>query len=81
MIFVGSGIWGSFIGISNPSLETIFADSVSSGKRSHIFAIKHLLMQVGLSFGPFLTVLLFATLGDNWTFSQLQMVNCIGVSL
>ncbi len=71
--------WGFFQGISRPSFESIFADSVETGKRSRIYAIRHLVMQISMAAGPFINVFLFLLWGDEWDVDILKSVMIVGL--
>ena len=71
--------WGFFQGISRPSFESIFADSVETGKRSRIYSIRHLVMQISMATGPFINVFLFLLWGDVWDINILKSVMIVGL--
>lgn len=52
-IFIAMLLWGAFQGLSRPAFESIFADSLPTGKRSATYANLHLLQQVAMAIGPF----------------------------
>jgi MFS family permease len=78
-IFVALFLWGAFQGISRPAFESIFADSVKTGKRSGIYSRLHLVRQSGMAVGPFLNILLFMHYGDEWDISILRSVMIFGI--
>lgn len=69
-IYLVVALWGCQTAISNPSLESLFADSVPGGRRSHIFAVKHAVMQFSAGAGPILSICLFLLVGNDWEPSQ-----------
>ncbi len=79
MIFVALVLWGIFQGLVRPSLEAIFADSVTSGNRSGIYSWIHLVRQWSMAIGPFLNVLMFLYLGDEWDIGILRSVMAVGL--
>lgn len=81
MIFLALLFWGLFQGMNRPSVESIFADSVESGSRSSIYAWVHLVRQFGMAVGPFVNVILFLLLGDEWGLSELKSVMTIGIAI
>ena len=71
------GLWGVFTAATNPNLESIFADSVETGKRSKIFTIKQMTIQFAASAGPLLTIAYYAFLGeglDSWDLGRLRVI-------
>jgi MFS family permease len=80
-IFMALVIWGAFQGMWRPSTQALFADSVESGRRSRIYALQHILRQVGMATGPFLNVGLFLILGDTWELEVLRAVILVGLLL
>ncbi len=78
-IFVALFLWGAFQGISRPAFESIFADSVPTGNRSGIYSKLHLVRQAGMAVGPFLNIILFIHLGDEWDISILRTVMIFGI--
>ncbi|MHA2169474.1 MAG: MFS transporter [Candidatus Kariarchaeaceae archaeon] len=64
-ILIALIFWGLFQGITRPSLEAIFADSVITGNRSRIYSLKHTVQQVSMASGPFVNVGLFFILVMN----------------
>ncbi len=81
MIFVSLLFWGLFQGMNRPSVESIFADSVESGARSSIYAWVHLVRQFGMAIGPFVNVILFLILGDEWGLGELKSVMVVGIAI
>jgi len=79
MIFIALIIWGLYQGITRPSLEAIFADSVQSGTRSYIYSWRQLIGQIGMALGPFLNIILFLFLGDVWELNVLKLVMGFGL--
>jgi MFS family permease len=80
-IFIALGLWGLFQALSRPSLESILADSVESGKRSKIYSWLHLTRNVAMAIGPFVNIPLFIIFGDNWELSILKSVMIVGIVL
>ena len=81
MIFIALLFWGLLQGMNRPSVESIFADSVESGSRSSIYAWVHLVRQIGMAVGPFVNVILFLILGDEWALGELKSVMIIGIAI
>ena len=79
VIFISLIIWGLYQGITRPSLEAIFADSVQSGTRSLLYSWRQLIGQIGMALGPFLNIILFLFLGDVWELNVLKLVMGFGL--
>ena len=79
VIFIALIIWGLYQGITRPSLEAIFADSVQSGTRSLLYSWRQLIGQIGMALGPFLNIILFLILGDEWDLNILKLVMGFGL--
>lgn len=79
MIFVALIIWGLYQGITRPSLEAIFADSVPKGNRSILYSWRQLFGQIGMAIAPFLNIILFLIFGDEWDLSILKLVMIVGL--
>ena len=79
VIFIALIIWGLYQGITRPSLEALFADSVQSGTRSYIYSWRQLIGQIGMALGPFLNIILFLFLGDVWELNVLKLVMGFGL--
>jgi MFS family permease len=78
-ILIALIFWGLFQGLTRPSLEAIFADSVITGNRSRIYSLKHSVQQVSMASGPFVNVGLFYYFGDEWKLSILKSVLYVGL--
>jgi MFS family permease len=78
-IFVALAFWGLFQAITRPALESIFADSVESGKRTKIYSWVHLVRQLAQAIGPFANVAFFFIFGNEWTLRNMKNVMLIGI--
>jgi MFS family permease len=78
-IFVSLGFWGIYQGFTGPSLEAILDDSTVSGNRSKLYSWLHLVRQGSGAIGPFVNVMLFIFLGDEWDLPILKKVMLIGM--
>jgi MFS family permease len=78
-IFIALAAWGIFQALTRPSLESILADSVESGRRSKIYSWLHLARQVAMAIGPFINVILFVVFGDDWELDILKKVIIVGI--
>ncbi|MBY9002236.1 MAG: MFS transporter [Candidatus Heimdallarchaeota archaeon] len=80
-IFISLSLWGLFQALNRPSLESIFADSVESGRRSKIYSWLHLTRNFAMAAGPFVNIPLFIMFGDSWELSILKSVMFVGIVL
>ena len=79
MITASVGTWGAYQGVWSTTLETIYADSIPTGKRSVYNTWKFGIMQVSTICGPLLALILFAHWGGKtWRIDVLQKVFCVG---
>jgi MFS family permease len=78
-IMTGLFFWGVFQGLSQPSAESILANSLPSGNRSKPYARIHMFMQFGMASGPLLNTILFFVLGDRWELDILKKVMITGL--
>lgn len=78
-ITVALALFGAAQGLLRPSGDALFADSVSTGKRSKLYAYQHVIRQLAMAFGPFVNVFLFYVLGDEWHLGILKAVMGIGL--
>ena len=80
-IMIGLFLWGVFQGLSQPSAESILANSMPSGNRSKPYARIHMFMQFGMASGPVLNTILFFILGDRWELDILKKVMVAGLAI
>ena len=70
--------WGLFTVLTNPNLESIFADSVETGRRRHVMSQKSATISFAASFGPLLTIVYYVIQGEGlkgtWKLDQLRLV-------
>lgn len=78
-VFISLGLWGLFQALSRPSLESILADSVESGRRSKVYSWLHLTRNVAMAIGPFANIALFFLFGDVWELTILKNVMLVGI--
>ncbi|MDA3809664.1 MAG: MFS transporter, partial [Spirochaetaceae bacterium] len=78
-IMIALFLWGVHQGLSQPSAESILANSLVSGNRSKSYARVHMFQQFGMASGPILNTLLFFILGDRWELDILKKVMIIGL--
>lgn len=77
---VAMGLWGVVNGSVMSPISALFADSVPSGARSGIYALRHAMTMFGSGFGPILDFLVFEADGNEWDIDVVVTVACIGVS-
>jgi len=78
-IMIALFLWGVFQGLSQPSAESILANSLPSGNRSKSYARIHMFQQFGMASGPLLNTILFLILGDRWELDILKKVMIVGL--
>jgi MFS family permease len=81
LFYLAFGVWGAYVVLTNPALESLFADSVETGNRATIFSFKYALLQIASATGPLISVGLFYKLGNNWELSVLRTVLLIGAAI
>ena len=69
---------GTQMGTQSSSVEALFGDSVASGSRSSLYALKASLRIMGSAAGPLVAVCAFAYLGDDWKAGELRWCLSIG---
>jgi len=74
-------VWGAFWGMTNTSLGALFADSIPNGERSKYFTQRSMLINAGNMAGPATALILFASLGDEWTLRECSIVIAVGNAL
>jgi MFS family permease len=74
-------LWGFYWAMTNPTLDAMVADSVQQGERSKIYSTVATFRFVGRAFGPLVSIILFLSIGDNWTIHECQSVMTIGLVL
>ena len=81
LFYVGFGVWGAYVVLTNPALESLFADSVPTGDRATIFSLKYATIQIASATGPLISVLMFYQLGDTWKLDVLRTVLLVGSAI
>ena len=80
-LLVAMGCVGTYKGCVLPTVETIFADSVPSGRRTEFNATKYVVRLLSASLGPLTAMGLFLTIGNHWKPWECGMVVLVGVAL
>lgn len=81
MMYVSMFLWGAYRGVQSPALAALFADSLPTGKRSKLMAVKKSVEMLGASMAPLLSVVIFLIVGNEWTPSVLIPVLLTGLGL
>jgi MFS family permease len=80
-IFLSMAIWGLFWASVNPTLDAVLADSAGRGQRSRVYSWRYVMLILGTAVGPFVTLLIFSSLGDHWSVPECQVVIGTGLCL
>ena len=73
--------YGSYIAVTNPTMDALLADSVESGTRSRVYTLKVMVLQIANSVGPLLSISLFLYFGNEWNMETIKIVVCVGLGL
>ena len=74
-------IWGLYWAFTSPALDALLADSVEMGNRSRVYSWSYTMRNIGNSVGPIVSLIMFATLGNNWKINECKIVILIGLFL
>mmetsp|Transcript_4768 Transcript_4768/g.7241 ORF Transcript_4768/g.7241 Transcript_4768/m.7241 type:complete len:323 (+) Transcript_4768:144-1112(+) len=74
-------VWGAFWAFTFPTTGALIADSVAKGNRSRVYSWNWTIRFLGNAMGPLVSILLFATLGNNWNIVECKVVMLIGLGL
>ena len=74
-------LWGAAEGLQSAPLSAVFADSIPTGARSFLFSLQYALAEGATFVGPLLTIVLFATQGDEWDMGLLRIAIGFGAIL
>jgi len=80
-ICIAMSCWGSYQGLWNTGVETIFADSIPSNQRSKPTTNKYILQLISTVTGPIIAIFLFLAFGDDWEIDGLRTVLMVGAGL
>ena len=81
VIFAGMFAIGVYAGASNPNAEALFGDSVSSAHRPTVYTYKWMLQIIAFIVGYALTIALFLSVGNTWSYTEMQYVIAAGLGL
>ena len=76
---ISLSLMGVYRGFNNPSIESIFADSVQTSNRAAPFTTKFIIQNVASSAGPLLNVLFFWAMGNEWALGDCRDLLLIGL--
>eukprot|EP00894_Picocystis_sp_ML_P005006 jgi/Pico_ML_1/55523/g1197.t1 len=72
------GVMGVFMGMNNPPMESLFADSIPLGNRTKLYTIKQSVYVFSSAVGPALSLGMYLVLGNNWSlWPALTLVLCL----
>ncbi|CAL8471361.1 g10903 [Coccomyxa elongata] len=77
--FLAMALMGTYKGFNNPAVESIFADSVQTGK-SKLYTWKHVITSLSSAVGPIVSVVLFFILGNQWKVDECRFVLLFGLT-
>jgi MFS family permease len=78
LLYAAAALNGVFSAVVGPPLNSLFADSVPSGKRTWIYSLQYALSLGAGAAGPLIGVFFFLFLGDEWRTFQLRAVMAAG---
>jgi hypothetical protein len=74
--------WGISDGCTETIIEAIFSDSLTNGQeRTSAETTRALIINIGSASGPLTSILLFNSLGDQWSTNNLVIVWLVGISI
>jgi len=81
LIFAGMACYGVYAGCSNPNAEALFADSVATANRPTVYTYKWMVQVIAFVVGYGMTIALFLSIGNHWSYSEMQYVMAAGLGL
>lgn len=73
-------LWGLYSGLSSTSTETLFADSVSSGKRTAVYNTKWIVQTMCYIVGYSFALVMLIRNGNQWSDSSIASAMYVGLS-
>jgi len=73
------GLWGIVDACMDGPMQALFADSIPTGERSKWYSYLQIAWLAPGALGPSLAIVLFLTLGNDWTFAQLEWIFMLGI--
>jgi MFS family permease len=74
-------LWGIGSGIVVGPCDALYADSTPAGDRSRFYQYSFICYLLASCCGPLLAIVLFQTLGDDWSLEHLQTVMYVGLGM
>jgi MFS family permease len=74
-------VWGLSGAFTSPASDAILADSIDAGNRSRVYSWSYTMNCFGRTVGPLVSVIMFATLGDDWKINECKAVMLFGLVL
>lgn len=74
-------LWGIGSGIVVGPCDALYADSTPAGDRSRFYQYSFICYLLASCCGPLLAIVLFQTMGDDWSLSHLQTVMYVGLGM
>jgi MFS family permease len=74
-------IWGLYWAFTSPASDALLADSVDAGNRSRVYSWSFTMNCFGRTVGPMVSVIMFATLGNDWKINECKVVMLLGLVL
>ncbi|KEG12640.1 hypothetical protein DQ04_01561070 [Trypanosoma grayi] len=81
VFFFASLLWGAYSGIIATGTETLFADSVETGRRDFVYNLKWINQTLCDCVGSFTSLIMLLRLGNDWDIGSLQKLICTGYAL
>eukprot|EP00759_Apiculatamorpha_spiralis_P050670 PhF_6_TR4856/c0_g1_i3/m.6803 len=78
-MYVTLALWGATTGLWNPAVESLYADSVTSGDRTAVYTVKYAVEVLSNILGPIVAIVLFQVYGDTWSTDLLGNIMLLGV--
>ena len=74
-------IYGCGTSFSITIINSLFTDLTTTGKRDFIFSFKWFITMISSSLGPFIVILMFYYLGNNWKIYEMNIVILTGLGM
>jgi MFS family permease len=81
MFLVIMFFWGFCGGIVNGPTQALYADSTPAGDRSKYYVYLYGAYSLASMAGPLISIILFQTLGDEWSIGDLKIIILVGMAL
>ncbi|KAF8277005.1 hypothetical protein TcBrA4_0124110 [Trypanosoma cruzi] len=81
ILMVAQVLYGSYLGVSITSVESVFAQCIKHGERDRVYGVKFSFESSGPVGGLVITLILFALFGNAWRVEVLRWVITAGIVL